>query len=87
MAKSDYAEKLKDPRWQQKRLAILERDGHRCRWCGASDRPLHVHHLQYVPGQDPWDADDDMLRTLCDKCHETERFRNHTRHEYPEENY
>ena len=29
-----YSEKLKDPRWQKKRLEILERDNFRCQYCG-----------------------------------------------------
>ena len=33
---SDYVEKLKDPRWQRKRLEIMQRDGFRCReWLNA----------------------------------------------------
>lgn len=55
------------PNWQAARQAVLERDGYRCRMCGANgqNQPdlaekgvvLHVHHIRpfrefgYVPGQ------------------------------------
>ncbi|MGH9622714.1 MAG: HNH endonuclease [Bryobacteraceae bacterium] len=41
---------------------ILERDGFRCRACGASGR-LHVHHRQ--PGVN----EPDLLITVCARCH------------------
>lgn len=63
-----YAEKLKDPRWQQKRLRIMERDGWRCRHCANTGRNLQVHHTMYA--KEPWSIDDEFLLTLCDDCHE-----------------
>lgn len=66
-----YIEKLKDPRWQKKRLRIFERDHFRCRDCGAADKSLHAHHLAYVTGLDPWDYPDVEIQTLCDSCHAT----------------
>jgi len=71
MAKS-YSEKLKDPRWQKKRLRIFERDKWKCLDCGATDNTLHVHHLRYFNGADPWDYDDVHLATLCEKCHQNQ---------------
>lgn len=65
-----YAEKLKDPRWQKKRLEILERDNWKCMLCGDKDSTLHVHHLFYYNGQEPWDYDNEALITLCEDCHE-----------------
>jgi hypothetical protein len=65
-----YAEKLKDPRWQKKRLKILERDGWSCRHCGKSIHQLHVHHLVYGKNCDPWDYHDSILVSLCGDCHE-----------------
>lgn len=65
----DYLEKLKDPRWQRKRLRILERDGWRCKACYDDKNTLHVHHLFYFKG-DPWDIPDGFLITLCEDCHE-----------------
>ena len=65
----NYAEKLKDPRWQKKRLKILERDNWCCQWCGTEENTLNVHHLKYSNG-DPWDIEDHHLTTLCEDCHE-----------------
>jgi len=68
MAKS-YYEKLKDPRWQKKRLEILERDWFECTNCGDENSTLHVHHGYYERNLDPWDYDSDTLWTLCAECH------------------
>ncbi len=70
---SDYSEKLKDPRWQKKRLEILERDEWTCQICQDSTSTLVVHHRKYLPNKDPWDYPDDLLVTLCENCHEVER--------------
>jgi 5-methylcytosine-specific restriction endonuclease McrA len=64
-----YAEKLKDPRWQKKRLEIFERDGWKCVACKSTDNSLNVHHLQYRKGKDPWDYSGFELATLCEPCH------------------
>lgn len=64
-----YAEKLSHPKWQQKRLKILERDEWRCVHCGDSDSSLEVHHHSYRWNADPWDYDDSNLITLCHECH------------------
>jgi predicted RNA-binding Zn-ribbon protein involved in translation (DUF1610 family) len=64
-----YAEKLKDPRWQKKRLEILERDQWTCRNCFDKTTTLHVHHLTYAKKAEPWDYPEDYLLTLCEKCH------------------
>lgn len=66
-----YAEKLKDPRWQRKRLEILDLARWRCRECGRTDRQFVVHHVFYIPGREPWDYPDYMLLALCDPCHKT----------------
>lgn len=70
--KSAYAKKLLDPRWQKKRLEILQRDNFTCKYCAATDKTLHVHHKHYIYGQDPWDYREDWLITLCAECHEIE---------------
>ena len=44
------------------REAALERDGRRCRGCGAEER-LHVHHRR--PGQSAIE----LLLTVCAACH------------------
>lgn len=62
-----YAEKLKDPRWQRKRLYILDRDNFTCIYCGDSSSTLHVHHKKYFG--EPWEAEDKELETCCQFCH------------------
>lgn len=64
-----YAEKLKDPRWQKKRLEIMKRDGWKCRYCESSDKSLVVHHVVYENNHEPWEYDDWKLLTLCEDCH------------------
>lgn len=71
-----YYQKLKDPRWQRRRLQIFERDEFKCRSCGCGidESPesvqLHVHHLRYEKNTDPWDYPSGDLLTLCNDCHE-----------------
>lgn len=69
---SEYTERLKDPRWQKKRLEILSRDEWRCTRCYDSESTLHVHHRFYTPGAMPWEYDNNALATLCESCHATE---------------
>ncbi len=64
-----YSEKLRDPRWQKKRTEILQRDGFACRLCLNNQDTLHVHHLRYVSGLEPWQSDDLDLTTVCESCH------------------
>jgi len=64
-----YSEKLKDPRWQKKRLQILERDAWVCSECYSGVKTLHVHHKYYTPNTEPWDYDESALTTLCEDCH------------------
>lgn len=64
-----YSEKLKDPRWQQKRLSVLDRDAWSCANCGEKSKTLHVHHLRYKKGCEPWEYDIDDLETICEDCH------------------
>lgn len=68
----NYAEKLKDPRWQKKRLEILNRDEWTCQGCFDTYSTLHVHHKRYIKGNDPWDCPDSILITLCEDCHAAE---------------
>lgn len=64
-----YSQKLKDPRWQKKRLTILGRDEFTCKACGSTENTLHVHHFTYQNGKDPWDYPDANFTTLCELCH------------------
>lgn len=70
MGTKSYREKLLDPRWQKLRLQVLERDGWACRACEDKDSTLHVHHGYYPKGGDPWDAEQSVLWTLCEACHD-----------------
>lgn len=67
--KKSYSEKLKNPRWQKKRLEIMKRDNFKCRLCGDTETTLNVHHLTYTNGNDPWEYDNKELITLCEHCH------------------
>lgn len=64
-----YAEKLKDPRWQKKRLEIFNRDSFRCQLCDDDSSTLIVHHKKYLPKTEPWEYDINLLITLCEGCH------------------
>jgi len=70
METKTYSEKLKDPRWQKKRLKILERDKFQCKCCDSTDKTLHVHHIFYLKGYEPWDYSNSTLITLCKECHQ-----------------
>lgn len=62
-----YSEKLLDPRWQKRRLEILQRDNFTCQSCGSTTKTLHIHHRKY--GKNPWVVKDNQLITYCDNCH------------------
>lgn len=66
MAKT-YFEKLQDPRWQKKRLEILNRDEFTCQSCFDKDNMLQVHHIKY--NSEPWLTNSDYLICLCVSCH------------------
>ncbi len=75
-----YSEKLKDPRWQMKRLEVLNAAGWKCEDCGARDKTLHVHHCYYIRTQEPWDHGLDLLMSLCADCHEFRQGREEAIH-------
>jgi len=64
-----YTQKLRDPRWQKKRLIILERDQFRCVICNDNKEELQVHHKRYFRGLEPWEYEDVYLESLCSTCH------------------
>jgi len=69
---SKYSDKLKDPRWQKKRLEVLELRGWACEVCCDKESPLHVHHSFYIKGKQPWEYETTWLRVLCSDCHDNE---------------
>ena len=64
-----YFEKLKDPRWQKRRLEIMEKAEFMCVMCQDNEHTLNVHHFYYERGKDPWEYPDDALWCLCEGCH------------------
>ena len=69
-----YAEKLKDPRWQKKRLEILKRDKFKCQCCLSKNKMLHIHHKNYLSNSEPWEIPGKYLITLCFECHRKEKL-------------
>jgi 5-methylcytosine-specific restriction endonuclease McrA len=60
-----YNEYLLSPEWYARRLAVLKRDGNKCRAC--QDDASQVHHLTYERvGKEPLED----LVAICDGCHE-----------------
>ena len=64
----EYSQKLKDPRWQKRRLEVLEKAKWKCQLCGTTTKTLNVHHLYYHG--EPWDVPSNALECLCEECHE-----------------
>lgn len=64
-----YSEKLKDPRWQKKRLEALDAAAWTCAACSDTTTTLHVHHRQYFKGREPWEYEIGQLEVLCADCH------------------
>lgn len=64
-----YAELLKKPAWQKKRLRVLERDNFTCQYCGDTETELHIHHTKYEKGKSPITISEQYLITLCKDCH------------------
>jgi 5-methylcytosine-specific restriction endonuclease McrA len=67
--KKKYSTLLLDPRWQKKRLEIMQRDNFKCQRCDDDKSTLNVHHEYYDPEKAPWEYDDKFLHTLCKDCH------------------
>jgi len=71
-ANTTYSDKLKHPKWQKRRLEILNRDNFACTDCKSTDKTLHVHHRYYEKGLDIWDYPDNAFLSLCEDCHKAE---------------
>jgi len=67
--KKTYLELLNDPRWQKKRLEIMQRDDFTCQSCENKELTLNVHHLAYHKNTMLWDYKNEELITLCEDCH------------------
>lgn len=68
-----YAEKLRDPRWQEKRLRLFDKANWTCELCSLvrPSKGLQAHHPIYLAGLNPWDYPDEIMMVLCDPCHES----------------
>lgn len=66
-----YAQRLKDPRWQKKRLELLNKAHWTCEECKAVEPAdgLQIYHVFYMLGKLPWEHDDRIMMVLCDGCH------------------
>ena len=72
MKRKSFEEQIKDPRWQKRRLEIMQRDEFTCQMCGDKESTLHVHHIKYVSGRNYWEYNDWEMITLCAECHSAE---------------
>lgn len=48
----------------------MTRDGFKCCSCGDTKSTLNVHHTVYNFNFEPWEYQENHLRTLCQSCHE-----------------
>ena len=71
-AQEAYYAKLRNPKWQKRRLEVFERDNWTCQSCNSTEETLTVHHRFYEKGNAPWDYGLDALTTLCETCHREE---------------
>jgi hypothetical protein len=78
---SEYSKLLRHPKWQRRRLEVMQRDGFKCCKCGGDDIELHVHHKRYIKGRKPWDYEMGNFQTLCKRCH----FNSHNSYELVKE--
>lgn len=72
-----YSEKLKDPRWQRRRLELFANANWRCEYCSRRDKTIHAHHIHYIKGRNPWEYPNELMAVLCSDCHAE-------KHEYEE---
>ncbi|MFW5641777.1 MAG: HNH endonuclease [Roseicyclus sp.] len=70
-------------RWKTLRAAVLERDGYRCRSCGARGR-LEVDHIKPVRTHPALAYEPGNLQALCPACH-TRKTRIECGHPPPDE--
>lgn len=70
MKKQNYSEQIKSPKWQKKRLEVLNLRGFKCEECGNEEQQLHIHHRVYIKNRQAWEYDNDIFQVLCSDCHE-----------------
>jgi hypothetical protein len=69
LSQEEYQKLLTHPKWQKRRLEIMQRDNWMCTKCHDTETTLHVHHIEYHNGLRPWEYEDKDLSTLCEHCH------------------
>ncbi|RTL02967.1 MAG: HNH endonuclease [Neisseriaceae bacterium] len=72
MTQLTYLQQLRHPNWQRRRLEALNLADFTCQRCFGTEKPLHVHHKQYIKGRLAWEYGDSELIVLCDSCHDHE---------------
>lgn len=66
-----FSAQYRDERWIQRAKQFRRNFGNFCQSCKQSNKPIHVHHLNYSPGVRLWDAEDQDLCLLCKDCHDS----------------
>lgn len=70
MKNQTYSEQYNSPKWQKKRLEILNLHGFKCDECdNKEEKQLHVHHRFYIKGRKVWEYDNDVFQVLCETHH------------------
>lgn len=66
-----YKEQIAHPKWQKKRLEILQRDNFTCQICLDTETQLHIHHQYYDKTFQTmaWEYPNHAYKTLCADCH------------------
>lgn len=73
-----YKTYLDTEEWRKRRLEIINRDNNKCQCstCDGKSNTLEVHHLEYLSYElKPYEYPNDMLITLCSRCHRSEKMR------------
>lgn len=70
MTRLTYAEQLRHPKWQRRRLEMLQAANFTCAECSGTESTLHVHHKRYFKGRMAWEYTDTELQVLCEECHQ-----------------
>lgn len=68
----EFRAQWKDPRWQKKRLEVMQDANWECENCGDKATTLNVHHKRYIKGRKVWEYERELLVCLCEPCHEVE---------------
>lgn len=73
-----FSEQIKHPKWQKRRLEIMELAGFKCQECGSDSIELNVHHKIYNKKLKYWEYSDLGLVCLCSDCHKNHHELDHS---------